>query len=458
MIDVHCHLFNARYLPLVGVLRSRKVPKRLAEGLARAMVTVTGRDPLLDASTRAGSVRASTASRAVDKSREQLFKDIMANLSNESLDDPESAQWIDQHEPHLHDEDRRPTRAGNARAGRRGPHRQRNRNNRRSSLKKWIGVATEVIDTAEAAINFLADLARPETLMVQRLLKASPGVHTFVHLMMDMEYAYNDHPDIDFLDQIDRMARLAGQSPVNIIGFVAFETFRPDGLELVRYAIEKKDFRGVKYYPSSGYLPVGNTDRMIPDHLARAGLTGREMDRLNLEMFDYCLQYDIPILTHCTPGGMDRIPGKSGHLADPKHWIRFLEEYPRFQKLRLCLAHGGGEAGWLEDVDPSQGMTFFHDVVHMVQRYDRVYTDLSHLGGVMEPAKAMYFKKALESLIDRYPKLSHRLMYGTDYPMPMDGAGWKGYLPAWMAALTDFPQELQHDFFEGNATRYLGLP
>ncbi len=48
MIDIHCHVFNARSLPLVGVLRSKGVWPSLASLLADAVLRIAGNDTSLE--------------------------------------------------------------------------------------------------------------------------------------------------------------------------------------------------------------------------------------------------------------------------------------------------------------------------------------------------------------------------------------------------------------------------
>ncbi len=47
-IDLHCHLFNSLYLPIAGILRSRKVKDPFATILAKVLVKKTAQDPGLD--------------------------------------------------------------------------------------------------------------------------------------------------------------------------------------------------------------------------------------------------------------------------------------------------------------------------------------------------------------------------------------------------------------------------
>ena len=43
-IDIHTHVFNVRYLPIEGIIRSRGVPEFVARGLAKLLNGTTGDD------------------------------------------------------------------------------------------------------------------------------------------------------------------------------------------------------------------------------------------------------------------------------------------------------------------------------------------------------------------------------------------------------------------------------
>lgn len=156
-------------------------------------------------------------------------------------------------------------------------------------------------------------------------------------------------------------------------------------------------FIGFKMYPPLGYKPL---DPRLP----------------NLEEFySKCEAEGIPILSHCSPGGMTTHEAKFYHKFDkadlkkqperivsctydpctpmgyffdnyvhPRNWRPVLMKYP---KLKLCLAHfGGGEwddiglaSDWVEEItnlcDPDivQG----RDSKGQEIRFENVYTDMS---------------------------------------------------------------------------------
>ncbi|MFN0134911.1 MAG: amidohydrolase family protein [Phycisphaerae bacterium] len=86
--------------------------------------------------------------------------------------------------------------------------------------------------------------------------------------------------------------KYAGQ----VFPFVGFDPRRPHGLEVVKEAIEQKGYVGVKMYSRTGWMPIHN-------RILYGKENGDELDRRMDEMFQYCLQHDLPMLVHCSPTG-----------------------------------------------------------------------------------------------------------------------------------------------------------
>jgi hypothetical protein len=149
-------------------------------------------------------------------------------------------------------------------------------------------------------------------------------------------------------------------------------------------------FIGFKMYPPLGYKPL---DSRLP-HL--------------LDFYKRCVDEDIPVLTHCSPGGMtthearfyhklDKVELKPGPKVDavtggatrrlgydpstpegyffdeyvhPKNWRKVLEKFP---KLRLCLAHLGGDEWKNVGIESD----WIQEIIKLTKEYPNVYTDMS---------------------------------------------------------------------------------
>ncbi|HEX2959058.1 MAG TPA: amidohydrolase family protein [Chitinispirillaceae bacterium] len=156
-------------------------------------------------------------------------------------------------------------------------------------------------------------------------------------------------------------------------------------------------FIGFKMYPPLGYKPFDARLRYLD------------------AFYSKCMEQNIPILTHCSPGGMtthearfyqerdertlskkdkkeaEKVSSKrlltydpldpEGYFFDeyvhPKNWRPVLEKYPN---LKLCLAHfGGGEWDKFQRGQNGKGMgsDWVKEIISLTKEFTNVYTDLS---------------------------------------------------------------------------------
>jgi predicted TIM-barrel fold metal-dependent hydrolase len=219
--------------------------------------------------------------------------------------------------------------------------------------------------------------------------------------------------------------------------------------EEIATAKNKGTFIGFKMYPSLGYQPLDP----ILTHLWEGG---------DDSFFGKCAQEKIPILAHCSPGGMTtheilfyrelhlnkpQIFGNSpiefkqnfndsempqadklsGYSADfekeyfyeqhvhPKAWRKVLD---KFRNLKLCLAHFGGELWW------KKGVTYhwIKEIISLMNDYDNVYTDFScHDIKKSGPVFMEFLNNAKSN------RIYSRILFGTDWYMTMVALKGKGY-------------------------------
>ncbi|MEE9911847.1 MAG: amidohydrolase family protein [Deltaproteobacteria bacterium] len=198
---------------------------------------------------------------------------------------------------------------------------------------------------------------------------------------------------------------LAKKYPGQVFPFLAVDPRRIGILELVKMKVNqgKGIFKGIKIYPPLGYLPT----------------------HPNLEpIFDYCSRYDIPIILHCSPGGMQNFRSRNyvsswtgnSHWEDfqsvdrnksrfytaPEKWLPVLDRWP---DLRINFAHfGGGER--LDKGDRA----WMNDIIKLIRKHPHVYTDFSYHARPKLPEKIM-------EVVSENECLNKKLMFGTDYIM-----------------------------------------
>ena len=201
-------------------------------------------------------------------------------------------------------------------------------------------------------------------------------------------------------------------------------------------------FAGFKMYPSLGYKPLD--ERLPYMHSLKEGDC----------FYGRCMREAIPILVHCSPGGMTthELPyyqefdaGKPAHSSSahdstapaditavspdstkaaehhfyenyvhPAAWRKVLRQFPN---LKLCLAHFGG------DLFPSGAESdWVKEIIDLTNEFPNVYTDVSCWK--FSECKDM-FNKILSN--KQYDHLKDRILFGTDWYMTLPALGGKTY-------------------------------
>ncbi len=235
-----------------------------------------------------------------------------------------------------------------------------------------------------------------------------PGNTRFVVLPMELSAFGYGAPEMPLSAQHDELAALARDPEVGK-SVIPFATIDPradlQATELWR-AIDKLSFRGVKLYPRLGFAP---DDPVLMAHV---------YPRLE--------KMGLPVMSHCSRGG---VQGRylSDHWADrytePEAFIPVLRAFP---KLRVCLAHFGGQRDWEAYANPDQydplddayDRNWQVSIRRMIGSGDfpGLWTDISYTLFQFEdyaPFLRMFLKgDDLES-----KRLRSRVLFGSDYYM-----------------------------------------
>lgn len=170
--------------------------------------------------------------------------------------------------------------------------------------------------------------------------------------------------------------------------FVVFGGVDPrwgqDGLELFERSVRDWGFAGLKLYPPCGYSP--SDDRLFP-------------------FYEICAQRSLPVLLHTGPTS----PTLSFEYSSPFHIDRAAQSFPG---VNFILAHGA--------------VHHVEECALLCEYRPNVYLDLSGLQGKLEMEKEAPF---LRHLFHR--GLSHKILFGTDWPlfrMQTDQKGFVGEL------------------------------
>jgi uncharacterized protein len=253
-----------------------------------------------------------------------------------------------------------------------------------------------------------------QELVFKRLKGAYPKSTTFVILPIDMDYisgTYQPAPQ-NYIAQLEELRQLRDLYPTQIIPFVCADPRRDDMVELVKTYIEKHHFAGIKLYPPLGFFPTDSRFEAL---------------------YAWAEEKQIPILTHCTPGGIytrvlpenrnhpqtnEPLPGRTAvqfasNYTHPRNYDPVLNKYPN---LKLCLAHLGGGAECRKFLDQSNedtkddkdNLSWTAIIIAQMRQYPNVYSDLSYTG--YDRDLLPFFK-----VLANTEKIEKRLLFGSDY-------------------------------------------
>jgi len=238
-----------------------------------------------------------------------------------------------------------------------------------------------------------------------------PSDTHFVSLSMDMAYMGAGKVKRDFKIQLEKLAEVSNNNP-HLIPFVHIDPRRENTLELLKYAIEELNFKGVKMYPSLGYFPYDN--------------------RLD-DIYSYCNDNNIPIITHGSPYNPVHYKGKKkqikkwlkdaklpvdyskkskkglcSNFTNPLNWKFVVEKFPN---LKICLAHFGSEYYWDKYLqNGSDNNNWFVIVKKLIQEYPNFYTDVSFT------LNNKQFFPLLKIILEN-EKIREKTLFGSDFYM-----------------------------------------
>jgi predicted TIM-barrel fold metal-dependent hydrolase len=239
----------------------------------------------------------------------------------------------------------------------------------------------------------------------------------------------------------------AGPAPIS----VGDDGAVPDGagsLALVRYAIEKAGFIGVKVYPPVGFRPLDNAT-LGPS----TGDVGVRLDLALRAAYAYCEAEQVPVMSH-TGNSNGFAPGY-GELASPDSWRPVMAAYPN---LRLNLAHFGALEGAETDRGVKACEAWIRQAAVLMNTYPHIYADVGCSSLPVYEDWAMLYLDALEDIVQKYPIVKKRLMFGTDFWLnrfdPNSGLFVDAFAQTFEKA---FGVDARRDMMGANALRFLGL-
>lgn len=499
VIDVHCHVFNARDLPITGFIQHIYVPEAIehAPGLAQVSnalslllahmlqgpaPTATGELASLRRSGGTGtlSVAPDGARREDTRTDDDVLRDALRSALPLYLDDRPGSQTrielfsqrLDRPEVRsaIEPSDEERERLLDILTGTPRPlGMDRRFTARRLSVESLVQGILKGPEEVVGVLKLGAFLGLPRAELVKRLTRlpvdgSGDQVRLFTPAVIDFTMWLTQTP-LDQLevsplpDQVDVMGEIAalpGRS-YGVHGFVPYCPWRQirdeadpsrrargmTPLEIVKYAVREQGFVGVKLYPVLGFYPYGNATRwnreVFPGDLRRLDPDGRRLDQALADLYDWCLAEDVAVMAHTSESQTPT--AEAGHRGSPAFWKEMLDhDNGRCKALRLNLGHLGG----LWKLGKSGATTDWpgYAISLLSRDYPSVYGDLADYEVVAHRTKQdanedQRTMTAIGALLARPGNLgaSDRLMYGTDWVMLSRSLAAKSFYPAMRDAL-----------------------
>jgi predicted TIM-barrel fold metal-dependent hydrolase len=411
IIDIHAHIFNAMDIPLKGYLLSRRDKK----GLEGIMIPVLG-----------GRLAACLRRKLKPQESKNIFDDIKTIACNATMEFVYAFLG--------------------------------------EAYRSWAEtLSKEVIDiTSELVETFEKD-----------------EINLYVPLVIDYEYWFKSTHDNPLKGQINHIYdQIVLPYEGKIHPFAPFDPARelayrknmldPDGkpeehgsLNLVKEAIEEKGFIGVKLYNSLGYRPFNNQTvdkkrRKIGLHKKMGYLVfkGEEYDEVLSELYEYCIENEVPITAHCVMDGIESYSKASWDFGQAAFWRDVLSQ-ESFRNLHLNLAH----FGWHKKEGYHSGKNWVRDICELLDGYEYLFTDVSH-HSVVSDKYIERFKSDYRDMCRDFPVVKKRLLFGIDWHVIKRLENFGTFKEKYFEVLKNeglFSDEQIEDFLGGNALRFLGL-
>lgn len=349
----------------------------------------------------------------------------------------------------------------------------------------------EVTSTSEltGALWMATLMTRPRMELVHRLF-ALPStdagdVKILAPAIIDYGYWLDDRANVTPLSkQINVMSAIAAHPPAGraVHAWVSFCPWRqivePEQAMLVQNAVLKQGMLGIKLYPVMGFYPIGNepaaaNGEQYPCNLEAIPNFGRKLDDALRDMYQFCSDNDVPILTHCSHseypylykcgGSVDNTVDLGLRAAPAGHWggwERVLQEYP---KLRINIGHGGGLWDLAKNPDhPPTAPLWTPKVFDLIAKYENAYADISDFSSIYDQDQASdtYILQRVKEFLDQAPNSRNKIMYGTDWEMLSITLGAEAYYPQMrklIALELDLNAQQTSGFFGANAAKLVGL-
>jgi predicted TIM-barrel fold metal-dependent hydrolase len=209
--------------------------------------------------------------------------------------------------------------------------------------------------------------------------------------------------------------------PDMLIGFGSVDLCKDaDYVHRTLDEIERLKLRGLKFLPHSQFFNPAENEHMQT-------------------VFEYCKQTGSIILSHsgCGPGPFEII--ELSQNSHPSLWEPWLKKYPQ---VPLVLAHAGAYSTEVPGI-------WLFDALQLGKTYSNVYIDLAAVDWLLDR----------ETVIQEIRKTIgfHRVLFATDYPLPLAAGMSLAYVVKRIKANTNLTPKEKNNILGKNAVKLLGL-
>jgi predicted TIM-barrel fold metal-dependent hydrolase len=254
------------------------------------------------------------------------------------------------------------------------------------------------------------------------------------------------------LSRASMLGVLPGAGKAQLHPFVGFDPLRElrarrtndieTPLDLVRTAVLRYGFVGVKVYPPMGWRPSGNHSRR-----GLSGADASEVDRIVDDLAQWCAAEQVPITAHCANSN-HADPGFDG-FGGPDDWLPVLRRHPG---MHVNLGHfGGASAREADDGWPWR-------IARATRELPGLYADVGN-HRIYDRALTRSYLGMIERMFAAPPTdvMADRIMYGSDWFMVAIHPEYEQFLGRYTELFGRFGSERTDRFLGGNALSFLGF-
>ena len=263
-----------------------------------------------------------------------------------------------------------------------------------------------------------------QDLVFEHLASNYPANTRFIVLTLNMDFMGAGVAKRNYQTQIDQVIEIRKKYPQTCLPFLCIDPRHGDENFLLslchKYIYNPSNntmggYVGIKLYPSLGFYPF---------------------DPILDKVFSFAQKYQIPIITHCTKGGIQavspnplpfsqifppfvpdnfqlsvpyEVKSKNADLCDnflyPPYYEYVLKKFPY---LKICFAHLGGSEEILNYSNPDSWYNLIKKIIAN-ENYKNVYADISYTLCYQNA------NKIIQDELNQNPIFKDRVVFGTDF-------------------------------------------